>query len=92
MKKIVSRHPAVAEFVRAEMPEFETAEVMASTVTASDVAGHDVAGVLPLALIAECGRFYAVEFTGTPPRGAEYGIDEMRAAGARLVEYRVQRV
>ena len=31
MKKIVSRHPAVAEFVRAEMPEFETAEVVTST-------------------------------------------------------------
>lgn len=86
---IVSRHPAVAEFVRAERPDFEGAEVLTGTVSAEDVRDRDVAGVLPLALIAECKRFFAVEFAGAPPRGAEYGIAEMVAAGAYLREYAV---
>lgn len=88
---IVSRHPAAIEFCRSHAP-FAHAEVLTGTVSASDVRGRVVAGVLPFALAAECARFYAVEFTGAPPRGQEYSCAEMRAAGARLVEYRVVRV
>ena len=90
MKMIVARHPAVAEFVRAERPDFAGATVLDSTVTAEDVFWNEVAGVLPLHLIVFTARFWAVEFSGAPPRGVEYGLDEMRAAGARLVEYRVE--
>jgi hypothetical protein len=88
---IVSRHPATVEFVRAERPEFADAAVLAS-VTPDDVRGAHVIGNLPLHLAALCGRYEAVEFSGTPPRGAEYGIDEMRRSGAYLAEYKVTRI
>lgn len=87
---IVSRHAAAIEFVRAECPEFNDAEVMAS-VGPSDVQGADVVGNLPLSLAALCGRYRAIEFSGPPPRGGEYGLAEMRAAGAALVDYTVIR-
>jgi CRISPR-associated protein Csx16 len=90
-KIIVSRHPAAIEFVRAERPDFCDAEVMES-VTADDVRGAHVVGNLPMSLAALCARYEAIEFSGPPPRGAEYGLKEMRACGARLVEYRVRPV
>lgn len=89
MKLIVSRHPAAIEFIRQEMPEFADAPLLASA-TADDVQGKEVAGVLPMHLAALTHRFYAVEFN-TPPRGAEYTIEEMRAAGARITPYAVAR-
>lgn len=90
MKLIVTRHKAAAEFIRQSLPEFADAPVIESA-TADDVRDKDVAGVLPLHLIALTHRFYAVEFTGTPPRGAEYSLEEMRAAGARITPYAVAR-
>jgi hypothetical protein len=89
---IVSRHAAVAQFVRAERYVFASATVLTGTISADDVRGRLVAGVLPFHLAALCERFWAVEFTGPPPRGQEYTLDEMRAAGAHLVEYRVSKV
>lgn len=61
-----------------------------SSATAEDVRGKDVAGNLPLSLAAEARTIYAVEFDGAPPRGREYGLEEMRAAGAHLRAYRVE--
>lgn len=51
-----------------------------------------MAGILPMHLASVCNRYWAVEFAGMPPIGEEYGIEEMRANGARLVEYKVRRV
>ena len=90
-KIIVSRHPAAIEFVRAERPDFQDAEVLASA-SPDDVRGAHVVGNLPMSLAALCARYEAIEFSGPPPRGAEYGLNEMRAAGARVVEYRVRQV
>ena len=88
---IVSRHPAAVEFVRAECAEFADAAVVAAA-TPDDVRGAVVAGNLPLHLAALAAQIVAVEFDGEPPRGAEYGLPEMRAAGARLARYTVAAV
>lgn len=84
---IVSRHPAaielIAEEVGAVIPVLQSA-------TADDVRGKVVAGNLPLHLAALAERVIAVEFDRDPPRGREYTVDDMRAAGARLEEYVVR--
>ena len=84
---IISRHPAAIEFVRSR-PEFADAPVVAQA-TPEDVAGKVVAGNLPLNLAALAAEVWAVEFTGNPPRGQEYTLADMQAAGATLRRYRV---
>lgn len=83
---IVSRHPAAIEFIRAHAPEFVSAPVVEQA-TPEDVRGKVVAGNLPLHLAALAAEVVAVEFGGAPPRGQEYGLAEMEAAGARLTRY-----
>lgn len=83
---IVSRHPAAIEFIRQSSPDFAEAESMAIA-TPANVAGAVVAGNLPLHLAALAARVVAVEFSGQAPRGQEYGLEEMRAAGAHLRSY-----
>lgn len=58
-----------------------------SEVTADDVRGKHVAGNLPLHLAEVAEAVYAVEFAGPPPRGREYTVEEMEAAGANLRKY-----
>jgi rubredoxin len=86
---IVSRHAAAIAFIRNRAPEFADAEVIASAAPI-DVMGAIVAGNIPLHLAALAEEVIAVEFDGPPPRGAEYGLPEMEAAGARLARYRVE--
>ena len=88
---IVSRHPAAVAFIRqaAQLPE--SVPVIASA-TADDVCGKVVYGNLPLHLAAHARAVVAVEFEGAPPRGAEYGLEEMIAAGARLQVYSIDRL
>ena len=88
MYLIVSRHPAAIEFIRAEAPDFADAPILA-VATAEEVRGLVVAGNLPLHLAALAAAVVAVEFRGDAPRGTEYGLAEMRAAGASLTRYRV---
>jgi len=86
---IVSRHPAAVEFIRRELPEFADAPVLA-TATPEDVAGKDVAGNLPLDLAALANVVFAISFpSGNAPRGQEYSIEEMDAAGATIRAFRV---
>lgn len=93
---IVSRHPAAVRFIKAaagcgDIPgQFETAEVLSGNVTAEDISGKIVAGNLPLALAALAHEVWAIEFTGDPPRGAEYGLEEMVAAGGHMSRYQVK--
>ena len=86
---IVSRHSAAIEFIKREAPGFIDARIVA-TATAADVAGRIVAGNLPLHLAALASEVVVIEFD-TPPRGGEYDLAEMDAAGARLESYRVKR-
>jgi hypothetical protein len=88
---IVSRHPAAIAFIRRERPELADAPVLVSA-SAEDVRGKRVFGNLPLALAALAAEVWVVEFAGDPPRGAEFGLAEMDAAGARLAGYVVRPV
>ena len=84
---IVSRHAAAVEFVKEQTAD-SNMPVLASA-TSDDVRGNVVYGNLPLHLAALAAKVVAIEFAGAPPRGQEYGLAEMKAAGARLVEYKV---
>jgi len=88
---IVSRHPGAIQWLQQHHPWLSNAEIKES-VSAEDVAGRIVAGNLPLALAALCGEYHCIEFSGPPPRGAEYTAGDMVLAGARLTRYRVERV
>lgn len=87
---IVTRHGAAEMFIRRDR-RFAFCRCMAEAKEA-DVRGATVAGNLPLHLAALAEEVWAVEFTGTPPRGAEYTLADMESAGARLVPYRVRAI
>jgi hypothetical protein len=89
---IISRHPAAVEFIRATDARFTEAPVITGNATPDDVRGCIVAGNIPLSLAALAVEVVAVEFDGAPPRGSEYGVAEMAAAGARLASYIVKGV
>lgn len=91
MYVIVSRHPAAIEFIRANDARFLAAPVITGNATPDDVRGKVVAGNLPLSLASVANEVVSVEFTGAPPRGAEYTTADMEAAGARLESYVVKR-
>jgi len=97
MKRIiVSRHPGAVAWLREQLlatiaSPWADAPVLA-TATVGDVAGAIVAGNVPLSLAAAAHAVIAIEFSGTPPRGAEYSIEDMRAAGAFLNTYAVTNV
>jgi hypothetical protein len=86
---IVSRHPAAIQFLRRERPELVDAPVVAQA-GPEDVQGRRVFGNLPLALAAVASEVWVIEFMGDPPRGAEYSLAEMDAAGAHLARYVVR--
>jgi hypothetical protein len=84
---IVTRHPAVVVWLRENVPELADAPILTSA-TRADVAGRHVYGVVPLDLADAAWRVSVIAFD-RPPRGAEYSVEEMRAAGARLMTYTV---
>lgn len=85
---IVSRHAAGVEFLQSVCPEFAGAPVLASA-TPDDVRGKIVGGNLPMHLACLAHEVVAIEFAGAPPRGTEYGLADMQAAGARAARYAV---
>ena len=90
---IVSRHPAAIEFVREHLAAqgIDTAKVQViAQAGPDDVRGMDVFGNVPMHLAAEAREVWAIEFD-IAPRGAEYTLADMKAAGARLVAYTVRR-
>ena len=91
MSLIVSRHPAAIAFARS-YERFCDAEVIEQA-TEDQVRGKVVAGNLPLHLACRCAQYFAIELPQVvlEQRGKELTIDEMRAAGARLVCYYVVR-
>ena len=90
MKRIiVSRHVATVAYIRGSLgSDWAEAPILAQA-NAEDVRGAVVAGNLPLHLAALAVEVVAVEFSGTPPRGAEYGFAEMDACGVHLQRYQV---
>lgn len=84
---IVSRHPGAVEWLREQGLD----GTVYPSVTEEDVRGRWVVGNLPLKYAVLARGVLAIEFDGAPPRGAEYGAEEMKAAGARLSAYFVSR-
>ncbi len=70
-----------------EMPR-EYVPVIANA-TADDVRGKIVYGNVPLHLACLAELVVAIEFSGDAPRGMEYTLEQMDAAGAKLVRYQV---
>ena len=90
---IVSRHPAAIEFVREHLAAcgVDTTKVpVIAQAGPDDVRGMDVYGNVPLHLACLAWTVWAIEFEN-PPRGAEYSLADMKAAGARLRSYTVRR-
>lgn len=58
--------------------------------TPDDVRGKVVYGNVPLPLAAIAFTVVCIEFAGVHPRGAEYTLADMDAAGARLARYVVR--
>jgi hypothetical protein len=88
---IISRHPAAIEFIQRERPELANAPVVAQA-GPEDVRGKRVFGNLPMNLATLASEVWVIEFAGDPPRGAEYDLAAMDAAGAHLACYVVRAV
>lgn len=86
---IISRHLGAIAWL--EELGFVGIPVIQDDATPDDVRGRWVVGNVPLGLASLAKGVLAIEFAGTPPRGREYGPDDMRAAGARLAAYFVSR-
>ena len=89
MEIIVSRHPAAVAFIREAAGLADDVPVFDGNVEYWQVKDKIVYGNLPLQLAKEARKIVAVEFAGAPPRGAEYTVDDMKAAGAKLAAYKV---
>ena len=91
----VSRHPGAADWAREQGLAVDRA--VAHLDPAQVQAGDVVVGTLPVNLAAEVcargGRYLHLSLDLPAEwRGRELGAADMRACGARLEEYRVQRV
>ena len=87
---VISRHSGAIEWLREEFG-IEGIPIISGNAIPEDVSGKWIIGNVPLALACHAlnGIIFAIEFTGTPPRGQEFSANDMRAAGAHIVEYRV---
>jgi Putative CRISPR-associated protein (Cas_VVA1548) len=88
---IVSRHKEAVDFILTTKPELAGCPILAHA-DLSDVEGRDIYGNVPLHLAAAAKSVYAIEFTGAPPRGADFTLQEMRVAGAHLRQYSVAEI
>ena len=88
-KVIVTRHPALVEFLAEQ-------GIVGEVVSHADeetVRGKHVFGVLPMRLAALCGRF--TEVTLQLPaelRGKELSLEEIKACNPTLTTFKVVRV
>ncbi|MGH7756809.1 MAG: CRISPR-associated protein Csx16 [Vulcanimicrobiaceae bacterium] len=86
---IVSRHPAAVQFIQ-RFDGYRNVAVL-NHATLDDVRGKHVIGNVPLRLAAAARKVTVIEFSGEPPRGQEYTVADMVAAGASLRTYSVTR-
>ena len=70
-------------------PDFPTSVPVLTQATPDDVRGRVVYGNLPMHLAALAAEVHVIEFEGTPPRGQEYTLADMVAAGAVIRQYKV---
>lgn len=91
---IVSRIPAVVDFIRRTTWDFSIAPAVCFP-SAYEIKDKIVAGdirELPLFLACLCKEYWAVEYEGYPPplgHLEKYTFEDMKKAGARLTRYKV---
>lgn len=86
---VVTRHPALVALLRERGLIGADARVIAHA-SADDVRGRHVIGVLPLSLAALAASVTEVPLAlGPADRGAELGIERLRAIAGEAVTYRV---
>lgn len=88
-KVIVTRHPALVEFLK----ELGVVGEVVSHATEETVEGKHVFGVLPFRLAAKCGKF--TEVTINIPaewRGKEIPLEVMRDLNPTLTTWKVEEV
>lgn len=91
MKIIVTRHPALVQYMTEEGICPAGTPVVAHA-TPEVVRGNHVYGVLPLHLAAEAALVTEVPLALTPEdRGVELSIERMREIAGEPVTYRVER-
>ena len=88
---IVTRHKDAEKFIR-EATDLGPEVPCLEKVTPEEVQGCIVFGNLPMGLAALAQEVVAIEFSGDPPGGREYSIEEMREAGAHLMSYQVHKL
>lgn len=91
----VSRHPGALHW--ADEEGIQVDELISHLDTAIITPGDQVIGSLPVNLAAEVcrrgGRYLNLSLELTPElRGRELSVEQMRACGARLEEYRIERL
>lgn len=89
---IVTRHPALVEYLR-EIGLIPDGALVIAHATPDDVRGQHVIGVLPLSLaaLAECVTEVPLAL-GLEHRGRELSLDEVRAMAGEPRTYRVVEV
>ena len=87
-KVIVTRHPALVEFLREQGIVGE----VVSHATEDTVKGKHVFGVLPMRLASLCGRFTEVSLTVPAElRGKELTLEDIKGLNPTLTEWVVRR-
>jgi hypothetical protein len=66
--------------------------IITGNATRSQVEGKIVYGNIPHDLSDCAAEVRTIEFEGTPPRGVEYTLEDMRKAGAKIGRYVVRRI
>ena len=88
-KVIVTRHPALVEFLKELGVEGE----VVSHATEETVRGKHVFGVLPMRLAAEAGKFTEVTLLVPPElRGKELTLEEVNSLNPTLTTFKVVKV
>ena len=98
---VVSRHKATLEFIARHLggevgdgaivnKRYRDIRVISGNAEVDDVAGKYVIGNIPMRLAIHARAVGCVEFSGTPPRGNEYTLEDMLAAGAKIAGYVVR--
>lgn len=88
-KVIVTRHPALVEF----LAELGVKGTVVSHANEETVRGKHVFGVLPMRLAAEAGKFTEVSLlVPAELRGKELTLEEVKSLNPALTTYKVVRV
>jgi len=86
-KIIITRHPALADYLREQGLVGDGVEVLTHA-SVEDVRGRHVYGVLPLFLAAEAARVTEIPLALTPEmRGKELDIETLRKIAEEPVTY-----